>query len=162
MRKAAVPCSHLIFNSVTLNKSFYDKVTIMDRNELPKEIRKIAADSGYEYIRTKAIRFLEVGADKYREKDALKRPSVTLSKKELELLMSGCRQVAEYKGLTEETAFEEFGVAGFYRLIELFHYTVIGQEVSRKGRQWLLDKMQVEHIMTGQKMVLYNKVKSNE
>jgi len=130
----------------------------MEIVNLPNNIRKLAVDSGYEYIRTKALRFIAIGAKAYRKTDALGMPDTDLESEDIDLLMLGCRQVAEYKGLSYETAFEGLGIFGFYQLMELFHYTSENQAIIDNGEDWIMDKMLMKHLVTHQKIVLFNKV----
>ncbi len=130
----------------------------MEIDKLPNNIRKLAVDSGYEYIRTKALRFIAVGVIVYRKTDALGMPDNDLESEDIDLLMIGCRQVAEFKGLTHETAFEGLGIFGFYRLMELFHYAAGNQAIIDSGEDWIMDKMLMKHIVTRREIVLFNKV----
>jgi len=130
----------------------------MDEIELPKELRKLAIKNFYEYIRVKAERFLTIGHTQYRKDDAFNQPDERLSNKNVELLKTGCLQVLEYKGLTEETAFEGIGIEGVYKLMALFHYKVVSQSIDQNEIDFFIDEMNMEHVVTGQKMKLFNKI----
>jgi len=122
---------------------------------------QLIAENFYEYIRTKAKKFIDVKFIKYREKDAFNKPDGNMTKEMLIQYIMGCKQVIEYKGMTPETAFEGLGIPGFYRLMELFHYEVVKQQIARiEPGIGILDEMHMEHVVTGQKMKLYNLVSS--
>lgn len=131
----------------------------MEEIKLSKELEKLAVENFYEYIRTKAIRFLKVGCEEYQIKDAFHMPNYKVDKKTLALLQEGCLQVTKYRGLTMDTAFELLGIPLFYRLLELFHFNVVEQRTAKMTDDYIMDEMFMEHNVTGQKMRLFNKVK---
>ena len=130
--------------------------------ELTPEMERLAVDNFYEYIHSKAELFLEIGYKTYRKRDAFKMPDFRMTRQKLDLLQTGCRQIIEYRGMTPDTAFENIGIPGFYRLMKLFHYQVYKQATSGRSEAYFLDEMYMKHTMTGQKMMLYNKVKKND
>lgn len=130
----------------------------MEEIKLSKELEKLAVENFYEYIRTKAIRFLKVGCEEYQKKDAFHMPNCKVDKKTLALLQAGCLQVTKYRGLTIETAFRGLGIPSFYRLLELFHFNVVEQRTVKMTGDYIMDEMFMEHEVTGQKMRLFNKV----
>ncbi|MCK9204531.1 MAG: hypothetical protein M0P58_08890 [Bacteroidales bacterium] len=132
----------------------------MDENDLSPEMEGLVILNFYEYIRTKALLFLEIGPIEYRKRDALGMPGYRISMNGLAILESGCRQVIDYKGLTKGEPFEGLGIPGFYRLMKLFHYQVQKQATSGRGEDYFLDEMYMKHRMTDQKMKLYNRVHS--
>mgnify|MGYP007066235982 FL=1 len=119
---------------------------------------QLIVDNFYEYIRVKAKRYLKAGYKKYRHYDAFNQPRIRMTKKADELLKTGCKQVVGYRGMTIETAFDGLGIPGFYRLMELFHYKVVKQRIADIGNGIILDEMHLEHMVTRQKMKLYNRV----
>jgi len=134
----------------------------MEETELTPEMERLAVENFYEYIHYKASLFLKIGYKAYRMRDAFNMPDFRMTKPRLDLLQTGCRQIAEYKGLTPDTALENIDVPGFYRLMKLFHYQVYKQATSGRSEGYFLDEMYMKHKMTGEKMILYNKVKKND
>ena len=130
----------------------------MDNINIPEELAKLASDNFYEYIQVKAERYLDVGYEKYRESDAMHMPDFQMSNQMLELMRNGCTQIIHFRGLTSDSAFEDLGIQAFYKLMELFHYKVIIQSIARSEKEFFIDEMHMEHMVTGQKLTLYNKV----
>ena len=130
----------------------------MEEIKLSKELEKLAIQNFYEYIRDKADRFLIIGYEIYRKVDAFHRPDQGLSNKKIELLKSGCKQILKYKGLTIATALEGIGIEGFYDLMVLFHYKVVDQRIVKNEEAFFIDEMNMEHMVTGYKIKLFNKV----
>ena len=121
---------------------------------------QLIAENFYEYMRTKAQKYIDVGFAEYRKLDAFNQPGEQMTKEVLVTYVRGCKQVIEYKGLTPETAFEGLGIPGFYKLMELFHYKVVKQRIAKMNHgAGILDEMHMKHRVTGQKMKLYNMVK---
>lgn len=131
----------------------------MKEEEIPTELRKLVIKNSYEYIRYKASRFIKEGPKKYRRADALGMPEETLSPVEIAMLEEGCRQVIGYKGLTKEAPFELLGVASFYQMMELFHFTIVNRKTEHPAPSEYLDEMHMQHLVTGKEMILYNLVK---
>lgn len=134
----------------------------MNEIKLSPELEKLAVSNFYEYIRTKAALFLEIGYKEYRRRDGLGMPDYRITKRRLDLLQKGCRQIAGYKGMTADTALENIGIPGFYRLMKLFHYEVTKQVTSGRSEEYFLDEMRLKHFITGQRMILYNKVSRHD
>jgi len=130
----------------------------MEEIELPKEIETLAIQNFYEYIRVKADRFLTIGPENYRKEDYFNQPEEGISNIIIELLKKGCIQILTYKGLTIKTAFIDIGIEGFHRLMALFHYKIKKQRIILRGRDFIIDEMNMEHTVSGEKMKLFNKV----
>jgi len=127
-----------------------------------KAIEQLIAENFYEYIRTKAKTYTRLGYEKYSKHDAFGKPGGRITKEIQGLLISGCNQVIEYKGLTPETAFEGLGIPGFYLLMEMFHFKVVQQRIVKNENGTILDEMHMEHEVIGKRMTLYNKVVSGK
>jgi len=139
--------------------SIYNKQETILKNNKTQE--QLIAENFYEYIRTKAKRYIDIGFNEYRKADAFNQPSCTMTKERLLQLIRGCKQVIGYRGQTPETAFKGLEIQGFYQLMELLHFQVIKQRIEKmKSKGDIVDELHIEHIMSGQKMKLYNKVKS--
>lgn len=126
-----------------------------------KTQEQLIADNFYEYIRTKAKRYIDIGFIEYRKTDAYNEPSGNMTKEDLARLIRGCKQILEYQGMTAVTPFEGLEISGFYKLMTMLHFKLIKQGIFEwKATVEIVDEMHMEHIMSGQKMVLYNKVTS--
>lgn len=111
------------------------------------------------YIHFKAYSYLVQGPDAYRAQDALGMPPKGASPFVLALIERGCRQILEWKGIDPRKPLESIGINGFYRLMDLFHFEVVGHSASSSDDGTFLDKMMVRHVVTGEEMILYNRVK---
>ncbi|MFZ4564737.1 MAG: hypothetical protein ACOYNU_15265, partial [Bacteroidales bacterium] len=103
------------------------------------EVDEIMSLSTYAYIEYKASRFLEKGILKYTENDAFNQPGYELSTEIIALLRSGCEQIRNRKGLTRELPFEGLGIAGFYRLMRMFHFDPVQQQTSLINENFITD-----------------------
>jgi hypothetical protein len=109
------------------------------------------------YVQTKAERFQELGADKYREEDFFNMPDQTWEPKRLEAVACGMAQLAKGRGFAPETPLENVGVAGFHALMATLQMRVKANR-SHKEASGYLDTMALEHRVTQWKGVLYNLV----
>jgi hypothetical protein len=132
----------------------------MKKQSLQNDEEPVSIDV-YEYIHTKAINYLELGPEKYRKGDAFRQPGEDLSINDLNTLQSGCKQILLNKGLTPETALEGLGIRGFYLLMQLLHFRVVKQMIKSIEADFILDKMEMIHMVTGQRINLFNKVEKN-
>jgi hypothetical protein len=114
------------------------------------------------YIFTKAERYLKIGADNYRNKDFFHQPPENLSRELLEKLEDGCRQFTMERGYSKDNPLENIEIDGFYCLMDLFHFKVIEQGIAVIDEDYYIDKMVAQHIMSGDKMILYNKVEHSK
>ncbi|HOX78471.1 MAG TPA: hypothetical protein PLW31_10590 [Bacteroidales bacterium] len=114
----------------------------------------------YAYIEYKAIRFLEVGYKIYSKEDAFHQPGEELTPETDAMLTSGCEQIRDQKGLTMEQPIEKLSIGEFYQLMRMFHFKPIRQEISLIGRDFIIDRIIFEHLITGEKqrIELFNKV----
>lgn len=122
--------------------------------------KELAIRSKYVYIFSKAELFLRSGYETYQKNDAFKQPDSNLTTDEIEILIDGCRQVIDGRGLTKERAFTNLDVAGFYTLMRLFHFEPISKETihgfEMKGIKGALDKITFKHIMDAETTTLFN------
>jgi hypothetical protein len=114
------------------------------------------------YIQEKARLFLKMKPEIYRKNDALGRPEPDLTEEELNLIKLGCRQIIEGKGKTPDNPLVDIGIHGFYLLIDLFHFELSMQMMVKMNVEGVLDRMECEHIVTGEELVLFNLVKKKE
>ncbi|HNW77101.1 MAG TPA: hypothetical protein PKJ28_09475 [Bacteroidales bacterium] len=126
---------------------------------LTPELERLAIESFYEYIRTKAKHFIRTGHVNYTKGDAFGQPGLSLPETDHVLLLSGCDQVIRYRGLTPDTPFEGLGIGGFYRLMNMFHYEKVKQTIAANEEDHFLDKILFRHVVSGHEMVLFNKVR---
>jgi hypothetical protein len=132
----------------------------MDKFDLlPQELKELVVDYFYEYLRTKANIYLDLGPEKYRSDDFLNMPLKEWDSKTYDCIEAGSRQINNYGGLTPETAFTNLGIDGFYKLMAMFHYRILKQSMKRTGNGEIIDKMIVQHSITGKEVILFNLVK---
>ena len=129
---------------------------------IPENISKLYHENHYEYIYTKAELYFKIGKERYRKSDARGFPRLEweqeYGKDIYDLLENGCKQILEYKGLTPEAPFDGLGISGFNVLLSLFHFKLLRQSLISNTDVSFLDKMEMEHMVTKQKMILYNRV----
>lgn len=119
----------------------------------------IAAPDTFLYIHYKAFRYSAMGAEQYREEDGLRQPPSNLPSSELQMLRRGCEQIVQWRGISPDLPLEDIGVAGFYALMRLFHFTVKKQCVSRTGDATVTEEMELQHSVTGEAMTLFNRAR---
>jgi hypothetical protein len=111
------------------------------------------------YIHFKAYKYLKIGPDAYSSQDALGMPPQGAPPHLLALVEQGCRQIVDWRGISPETPLQGLGINGFYRLIEVFHFKVVGQSATFGDDDSVMDKMTIKHGVTGEEITLYNLVK---
>ena len=126
--------------------------------ELTSPPAGIVVPKGFRYIHFKAFLYREVGAEEYRERDALRMHPPDWPPESLEAVESGCRQIYQWRGISAGCPIEDIGIDGFYRLISLFHFRVVGQRLLDTDDGFNLDKMKIRHIVQGDELTLYNRV----
>jgi hypothetical protein len=111
------------------------------------------------YLHFKAFAFLSVGPDEYRSHDVLHQPAENLSATGLHAIRQGCDQILQFRGLSPNRPLEDIGVAGFYALLRLFHFSVDQQAALGSGAiGTVLDQMKMRHAVDGREVTLYNLV----
>jgi tetratricopeptide (TPR) repeat protein len=87
---------------------------------LPEELQETANQNRYVYIFVKALRFIETGAEAYREDDYFQYP---LKEWDEQKLISGCNQIIlNCRGLSPDMAFEFLSEDDFKHLFLMFHF----------------------------------------
>ncbi|MBP7585074.1 MAG: hypothetical protein KBA61_13625 [Spirochaetes bacterium] len=129
---------------------------------IPEDISKVYYENHYGYIYAKAELYLKIGKDRYRKGDAMGFPKTEweqeFGSEIYDILEKGCKQILEYKGLTPEIPLEGLGISGFNMLLSLFHFKLLRQSLISNTEECFLDMMEMEHMVTGQKMTLYNRI----
>jgi hypothetical protein len=119
-----------------------------------------AIDCQFPYIYAKAYHYLQLGSVQYRDIDTMGQPPDDMTRNDLNVLLLGCKQVLEGRGFMEEYPFIDIGVKGFYNLFRLFHYTVSDKMTEYnyyfENQRGALDKMLLQHNITGYKVFYYN------
>ena len=133
----------------------------MKKKKQSKKIEDLAVENFYYYIQEKAKIYLRIGPEKHRLGDAFKQPDAGLTEDELQVLREGCKMVLDFRGLTPETAFTGLNIPGFYNLMRMFHFKPSMQQIHQMGDGWIIDEMHMEHMVSGVKMRLYNKVETS-
>jgi len=111
------------------------------------------------YIHFKAYKYLKIGPNAYSAQDALGMPPTGAPPPLLALVEQGCRQIVDWRGISPERPLQGLGIKGFYRLIEVFHFKVIGQSATFLANGSVMDKMTIKHSVTGEEITLFNLVK---
>ena len=127
-------------------------------DSLTEEERNACEDNDFPYLFGKAYAYLKMGPEVYRKQDAFRQPSEELDEEELKAIESGCRQILEGKGISEEKPFTGLDVGGFYRLFELFHYN-LSMQSAKITKQGMLDRMEMCHVVKENVVVYYNLVR---
>jgi hypothetical protein len=113
----------------------------------------------FHYIHFKAYLYLLLGPDAYREGDALGRPPAALPELRLDAIRLGCQQILAWSGLTPDRPLRDIGVDGFYALMRLFHFRSVMQAALDAGSAGhVLDRMDMQHIVSSDQLRLYNLV----
>lgn len=117
-------------------------------------------EASYAYIESKAGIFLEIGPGKYAARDAFHQPGKRLPASIVTLLQAGCSQILRHHGRSRDDPFEGLGIAGFYRLLRMFHFHPLHQSIALITDECIIDRITFSHQVTGyaQMVVLYNKV----
>ena len=127
----------------------------MNFEELTPELQELAIDNNYEYIKTKAKNYIEIGADRYRKGDAFQMPLCNWTEEDLVQIESGCKQLLDYKGLTIEDSFKGLTIVGFYNLMLLFHFNNVKRKTHYKNKPFI-DEIVFKHSVSDVKIRLFN------
>lgn len=79
----------------------------------------------------------------------------------IEKLVKGFRQLIQGKGYTKDTPLVNIGVDGFHYLMDIFHYVVVTQGMVKGITDYHLDVMIVQDVVTGERVILYNRIDDN-
>lgn len=117
----------------------------------------------YAYIKTKAQIYMRRGVERYRKGDSLGMPDITWEDDCLAAIERGMNQILQGLGSSPDRPLTGIGIGGFYALIQTLHFQVKSQLAMPQEEGGFLDEMQLEHCMTGQSLILYNRVlRSND
>ena len=112
------------------------------------------------YIRGKAAMFLKQGPDVYRRNDFFGEPPAPLDPEDAALLVHGCRQLLEGRGLSAASPLTHLGVFACTDLFRLFHYDRIDRDstydVTLDGRKGVLDRITFRHRIHGTEVTYCN------
>lgn len=108
-------------------------------------------------IQTKAIGFLELGADRYRCADSRNQPDECLDAEELVSIATGMAQIAGGAGFSSDTPLIDIGVDGLLRLAAAFHFD-LAQITSHRQPTHILDECLLKHWVTGQTVTIFNEI----
>lgn len=114
------------------------------------------------YLIVKAGSYLSLGPCQYRKYDAFNMPPEDLGDDDLEILNSGMKQLVEGKGTIPESPLTGLGIPGFYLLLSTLHFKLHSQQIYEKTANFTVDEMLMQHEMTGQEIVLYNAVDTDQ
>lgn len=130
------------------------------QREAPEPPPELEIPESFGYIHFKSFSYLARGPEDYRQQDALDMPLESWSPAVLSLVAAGCRQILEWRGMEPAKPLTGIGIEGFCRLCDLFHFKVTVQKAQVLGNGLILDAMQIQHVMTGEELTLYNLVQS--
>ena len=109
-------------------------------------------------MQSKAERYLEVGPAAYRADDFFGQPPADCPRLLLAAIRRGMEQICRSQGYSPATPFEHLGIDGFYALLDTLHFGLERQAIRAMDTDTILDEMHMKHRVTGQSIVLYNKV----
>ena len=96
------------------------------------------------YIHSKAQRFVKIGADAYRESDALGMPHAAFEASAAAGIHLACQQVVEGRGFSEDRPIEGLDVPACHAFLATMHFRLV-QQTARPGAGSLLDTLECEH-----------------
>jgi hypothetical protein len=119
-----------------------------------------AEENEFVYLFTKSFLYLRMGPEAYRRQDFFNRPAEDTDPSDLERIEAGCRQILGGVGFTKDRPLTGLGISGFYSLLNMFHFKLHRQSIAGRleGRQGMLDRMEMYHVMDGRTCVLFNAV----
>lgn len=112
----------------------------------------------YSNIKTKAQIYLKWGAARYRKGDSFSMPDANWEDDSLAAVKRGMEQILLDHGLCRQQPLTGLGIGGFYALAQTLHFQVTQQFASSCESGGFLDEMHLEHCVTGQPLVLFNRV----
>lgn len=116
------------------------------------------------YLWIKANRYLKTTPELYRERDFFKMPSKNWTTSILNKVQHGMEQISRFHGHSIKKPLDELGIEGFYALLHTLHFEVQEQRLlsipipDSNANSDLLDEMHMRHRVTGNQIVLYNRV----
>ncbi|GEM_PF-7057492 len=113
------------------------------------------------YVQEKAERFLKVGFREYIRDDPLNVISDELPPALITKLTLGCSQIIDHKGLTRKNPLECLGNIGLTKLLRMFHFDALQQEIILIEEDFILNKIICNHIFMGEshELSLFNKIR---
>lgn len=114
----------------------------------------------FAYLLSKAQRYLKVGPETYRAADYFNMPNEDWQAPLLAAVKRGMEQICRYKGYLRDNPFEDLGVDGFRALLSTLHFEMEQQSALKLDDSSFLDEMHMRHRMTGQTIVLFNRIAS--
>lgn len=122
-------------------------------NDIPEEILFEVM-----YLHGKAECYLKVGPEAWRTEGLFNQPPADCSSEMLATIQRGMEQICLFQGFSRDNAFDGLGVDGFYTLLSILGFGFERQFSCKLNKDELLDEMHMKHLVTGQSIVLYNKV----
>jgi hypothetical protein len=129
-------------------------------NSLPAEEQETMMENHFAYLFSKAYKYLKMGPVIYRKTDFFREPPEDMTKEELEVLQSACRQILEGKGFSSAKPFTGLGVSGFYDAMRLFHFDSKSRNTNfnfhNDDDKGALDCITFQHRIDDREATLYN------
>ncbi|MCK5806314.1 MAG: hypothetical protein KAI66_26015 [Lentisphaeria bacterium] len=117
------------------------------------------APENWDYLLEKALRYVRLGPERYRVKDALERPSTACDEEDLAWIQSGMEQIVKGHGYRPDDPFVGLRIWGFYRLLATLHFRCEKQSAQFHG-ETILDTMHMRHVVHSWPTILYNCVEN--
>ncbi len=114
--------------------------------------------SAHVTLRKYALRFLTGGPGVYSKIKPFYRFGAGMTPEVFKILMSGCEQIRNKKGLSMEQPFEGLGIGGLFMLMKMFYFHQIEQEIFQFEEGFNIDRITFESGLDGTMIDLFNKV----
>lgn len=124
------------------------------KSSIPEENLVDISFESLGYIITKAIKYLEVGPDNYRGRDAFDMPDISWTQSDLSEIEQGCNQILEGKGLTQSKPITDISIKGMYNLLSLFHFEFKSKR-SNYTSKGIIDGMTFKHVLDSKEIQLF-------
>ena len=125
-----------------------------------EEWQLTAVNNNFGYLEYKAKLFLEIGAIKYAEDDALRFPNSSWSQRDLEITQNGCRQILEGRGVLISEPICDVEIRGFNLLFKLFHYKSVSRKTKHRaewnGNKGIIDSITFAHLVDGNQITYHH------
>lgn len=139
----------------------FERIEAKYETEAPLPPSGLTPSAVFGYIHFKAFVFLQLGPERHRSIDAFQFPPAEWSEGTLETIRCGCEQIVQWRGLSPELPLEGLDIRGFRGLLQLFHFEAVLQSALAlgTGEGYIIDAMQMRHVVDGREITLYNRVK---
>jgi hypothetical protein len=113
---------------------------------------------GFMYLVRKARIYLKMGPNAYRAADYYRMPPNDCSEKTFAAIHSGMTQICKYRGWSRDNPLEGLGIEGFNTMLSTLHFELTCLYTTKLDDSTTLDEMHMRHRVTGDSIILYNRV----